>query len=71
MKNTTLLKTGITCTCVSAICCLTPALVIFFGAVGLSALVGYLDYVLLPMFAVSVGLIAYALIMRRKQRDKA
>lgn len=71
MKNSTLLKTGITCTCVSGLCCVTPVLVILLGTVGLSALVGYLDYVLLPIFAVSVGIIAYALIMRRKQRGRA
>jgi mercuric ion transport protein len=71
MKNATLLKTGITCTCVTAICCVTPVLVIALGTIGLSALVGYLDYVLLPALAVFVGITAYALIMRRRARDRA
>jgi mercuric ion transport protein len=71
MKNGTLLKTGVTCTCVTALCCLTPVLVILLGTVGLSALVGYLDYVLLPALALFIGITAYALIMRRRQRDTA
>ncbi|MDX1485974.1 MAG: mercury resistance system transport protein MerF [Alphaproteobacteria bacterium] len=71
MKNATLLKTGITCTCVTALCCVTPALVIALGAVGLSALVGYLDYVLLPALAIFIGITAYALVMRRKHHDRA
>ena len=71
MKNSTLLKTGVTCTCVTALCCVTPVLVILLGTVGLSALVGYLDYVLLPALCVFIGITAYALIVRRRQRDGA
>jgi mercuric ion transport protein len=71
MKNGTMLKTGVTCTCVTAICCFTPVLVILLGTVGLSALVGYLDYVLLPALALFIGITAYALVMRRRQRDTA
>ena len=71
MKNATLLKTGITCTCVTVVCCVTPVLVILFGALGLSALVGYLDYVLFPALAVFIAITAYALIMRRRDRDRA
>lgn len=56
MKRATLLKTGVTCSCVTAVCCFTPALVILLGAVGLSAVVGYLDYVLFPALAFSWGL---------------
>ena len=48
MKSDTLLKTGIVGTVIAAICCVTPVLVILFGAVGLSALVVWLDFVLLP-----------------------
>ncbi len=71
MKNATLLKTGATGTCVTAICCFTPVLVIAVGAVGLSAIVGYLDYVLFPALAVFIGITAYALIIRRWGRDRA
>lgn len=71
MKNGSLLKTGATCTCVSALCCATPVLVILLGAVGLSAWAGYLDYVLLPALVISVAVTGYALMMRRRQRDRA
>ena len=71
MKDGALLKTGLTCTCVTALCCFTPVLVILLGAVGLSALIGYLDYVLLPALALFLGITVYALIMRRRQRDRA
>ena len=43
-------------------CCFTPALVLLLGAVGLSAWLGWLDYMLLPLLAVSLivtGLAAY------------
>ena len=60
----TLLSTGITGSIVTAICCLTPILVVTLGAVGLSALVGYLDYVLLPALVAFVGIIFYALLRK-------
>ena len=59
-----LLSTGITGSIVTAICCFTPLLVVTLGAVGLSALVGYLDYVLLPLLAAFVGIIFYALLRK-------
>lgn len=65
-RNKTLLKTGVIGTVVAALCCFTPVLVILIGAVGLSALTGYLDYVLLPALAFFVALTAYALYRRRK-----
>jgi mercuric ion transport protein len=39
-------------TVIVALCCFTPALVIILSAIGLGAVVGYLDYVLLPALAV-------------------
>ncbi len=38
------------------ICCFTPLLVITLGAVGLSAWLAWLDYVLLPLFVCFIGL---------------
>lgn len=67
MKNNRLLKTGIIGSVIVALCCFTPVLVILFGVVGLSAMVGYLDYVLLPALAIFVALTAYAL-WRRSRR---
>ena len=70
MKDGTLVKTGIIGTVIAALCCFTPALVVLLGAVGLSALTGYLDYVLLPSLAAFVLLTIYAL-WRRQRCSKA
>ena len=67
MNDKKLLRFGAIGTVVVALCCFTPVLVILFGVVGLSAAVGYLDYVLLPALAMFVALTAYAL-WRRNQR---
>ncbi|MDN3519265.1 mercury resistance system transport protein MerF [Aquisalimonas lutea] len=69
MKDKTLLRTGIVGTVIAALCCFTPILVIAFGAVGLSAWLGYADYVLLPALAFFIGLTAYALHRRRRAAD--
>ena len=61
MKDATLVKTGIIGTIIAALCCFTPVLVILLGAVGLSALTGYLDYVLLPALGAFIVLTVYAL----------
>jgi mercuric ion transport protein len=53
------LKTGIIGSVVTAICCATPILVLALGAFGLSAWLGWVDYVLLPMLAVFIGMTAY------------
>jgi mercuric ion transport protein len=68
MKDATLLKTGIVGTVIAAICCFTPALVILLGAVGLSAWLGWLDYVLLPALALFLGITAYGLWRRQRLR---
>lgn len=65
MSNQNLLRIGIVGTVVTALCCFTPLLVILLGAVGLSALLGYLDLVLLPALAGFVLLTIYALWKRR------
>jgi mercuric ion transport protein len=70
MSDKNLLKTGIIGTVIAALCCFTPVLVILFGAVGLSAVVGYLDYVLLPALAFFVILTIYA-VWRRQSRQQA
>jgi len=67
MDNQTLLKTGIAGSVVAALCCATPILVILFGVLGLSAWVGWLDYVLIPALVVFIGITAYALHRRRDE----
>jgi len=66
MKKSTLLKTGIIGTAIAALCCFTPALVILFGAIGLSAWVGHLDAVLLPALGFFLVLVVYALFKKDK-----
>jgi hypothetical protein len=62
----TLLRIGVSGAVLTALCCFTPVLVILFGVVGLSAVVGYLDYVLFPALAAFIGLILYALHKKHK-----
>ncbi len=62
-----LLKYGVLGTAVAALCCFTPALVVLVGLVGLSAIIGYLDYVLFPALGFFILLTAWAL-WRRTQR---
>ncbi len=60
-----LLITGVVGTLIAALCCFTPILVVLFGLVGLSAGVGWLDYVLFPALAAFAGLTVYVLMKRR------
>jgi len=69
MNNRKLLRFGIIGTIVAALCCFTPVLVILFGVVGLSAAIGYLDFVLFPALAFFVGLTIYALWRRGWERN--
>lgn len=66
MSDRTLLRTGLIGTAVAALCCFTPVLVILLGVVGLSALVGWLDLVLLPALAIFVGITVYALWQKKR-----
>jgi mercuric ion transport protein len=61
MSNRSLLKLGIIGAVVAALCCFTPLLVGLLGVLGLSALVGRLDVVLLPALVVFGGIVIYAL----------
>lgn len=60
MNNDKLLRLGLVGTVIAIICCFTPALVLLFGALGLSAFIGYLDIVLLPALAIFVAISLYA-----------
>jgi len=65
-----LLQTGMIGTALVALCCFNPVLAVLFGIVGLSAVLGWLDYVLFPALAFFVGLTIYAA-ARKKRRDRA
>ena len=66
-SDSKLIATGIVGTVIAALCCFTPVLVVLLGAVGLSAWLGWLDYVLLPALAFFVALTVYA-VWRRQRR---
>ena len=61
MENKNLLRFGVIGSVVAALCCFTSILVILFATVGLSWVVGYLDYVLLPALFIFIGITIYAL----------
>lgn len=65
MENGKLLRIGVIGAGIAALCCFTPILVIALAAIGLSALVGWLDFVLLPALALFLGMAGYALWRRR------
>lgn len=60
-----LLLTGIVGTIIAALCYFTPVLAVLLGLVGLSALLGWLDVVLLPALAFFIGLTIYAVWRRQ------
>ncbi len=45
----------------AALCCFTPLLLVVLGAVGLGAMTGYSDYVLLPALVVFLAMLVYGL----------
>ncbi len=71
MNDKTLLGVGIGGTVIAALCCFTPLLVVLLGAVGLSAALGWLDYVLLPSLAFFIGLTIYAVYRRQRRQAQA
>ncbi|MEQ8935291.1 MAG: mercury resistance system transport protein MerF [Amphiplicatus sp.] len=62
------LKCGACGTCVMAVCCFTPALVLLLGALGLSSWLGWIDYVLLPGLALFAALTVYAAVRLYRRR---
>jgi len=56
---------------VTGLCCVTPALVIGLGALGLTAWVGWLDPILFPVLIMFLGLTAYgwSRLRRRSEPD--
>lgn len=60
--------TGGVGTAVAAICCFMPVLVVLLGSIGLSAWVGWIDYVIFPALAVFAGVLGHGLFLRRRER---
>ena len=68
MTDRKLLYTGAAGSAIAAICCFTPALVILLGAIGLSAWLAWLDYVLLPALVLFLGLTGFAALRMQRSR---
>jgi mercuric ion transport protein len=66
MSDRKLLGIGLGGSALAAVCCFTPALVLLLGAIGLSAWLAWLDYVLLPALVLFLAITGYALLRRRK-----
>lgn len=65
-----LLLTGVIGTVIAALCCFTPVLVVLLGLVGLSALAGVLDYVLIPALVLFALLTIYALARKARSQQE-
>lgn len=64
-------RTGITGSVVAALCCFTPLLVVVLGWVGLTAWLGWLDYMLLPALGLFLALAAYGFYAGRGRRRQS
>jgi len=65
MNDRHLLKVGSIGSVIAAVSCFTPLLVGLFGAIGLSAWLGWIDYVLFPVLGFFLTLAGYAIYRRR------
>jgi mercuric ion transport protein len=69
-SNNVWILTGIVGTLVSSLCCLTPLAVILLGIAGLGAWTGYIDYVVLPSLAASIGLLGYGVYSKKRCENR-
>ncbi len=71
MNNKNLLRNGIVGTVIAAVCCVTPALVYLFAALGLSALMGWwIDvFVLYPALLLFLAMTGLAIFRLRRGRQ--
>jgi len=70
MNEKTLLRRGLIGSVFAAICCFTPLLVVVVAGVGLSAIVGWLDYALFPLLFASMGVVAHALWLQADKQGR-
>lgn len=66
MRDRALIRTGLAGAALTALCCFTPLLAVFLGALGLSAWLGWLDNVLLPALVLFLAMAAYGFYRRRR-----
>ncbi len=65
MRDRTLITTVAIGALFAAICCMTPVLVVMFGAVGLTAWLAKADYVLIPALVLCLALVVFSIYRRR------
>lgn len=70
MQPRKLLRVGLGGTAIAVVFCFTPALVLLLGAFGLSAWLTWLDYLLLPMLVIFIGITLFAVIQRKKKSGR-
>ena len=66
MTDRSLLKIGVVGSLVAALCCFTPLLAVILAGLGLGALVGGLDYIVVPALVCFLALTAYAWLRLRR-----
>ena len=66
MVDRKLLGIGLLGAAVSALCCFTPVLVLLLAGLGLSAVSGWLDCVLLPALVVFIGIAVYGVLRKKR-----
>jgi len=71
MNDRKLLRGGVIGSVIAAICCFTPFLVVVFAAAGVSAWLGWADYVLFPALFFFIGLTGFAVIRRETGKSPA
>jgi mercuric ion transport protein len=65
-QNTKLIGMGAAGAALAMLCCATPVLAVLLAALGLTAFVAKLDYVLVPVLVASIALVIFALVRRRR-----
>ena len=65
------IRMGIAGAVLVAVGCLTPLLVTVLAAVGVSSAMGWLDFVLVPLFLASAGIVTHTLLRRRRASAEA
>jgi len=60
------IMTGVVGALASSLCCITPLAVILLSVTRLGAWIGYIDYVVLPSLATSIGLLGYGFYSKKR-----
>lgn len=67
MRDSSLIMIGAIGGGITLLCCVTPVLVVLFAAIGFSAAIIWLDFVLLPLLAIFVGLAVLGVLRWRRR----